>query len=155
MRDRSQADRLFPAVFSVVALLAACGSSDSAPESPAPAFGEIIIGGSLSFTPAHLTVTAGTTVRWVNVGPYDHTVTSGASSNPADVPGADLDAQLRPGGTFEITFDVVGSHPFFCRTHEAMGMKGLVTVTAPSGADAATASGNGDPDGGGGDGHGS
>jgi plastocyanin len=140
----------------VAALLAACGSSDPASETLSPGPDEIVIGHALAFTPAHLTVAVGTTVRWVNAGPFDHTVTSGASSNPADLPGADFDAELPPGGTFEVTFDTVGNHPFFCRFHESMGMKGIVTVAAPSGADAGTPNGNdsGDPGGGGGGGHG-
>jgi plastocyanin len=139
----------------MAALLAACGSSDPASETLSPGPDEIVIGNSLAFTPTHLTVAVGTTVRWVNAGPYDHTVTSGASSNPADLPGADFDAELPPGGTFEVTFHTVGNHPFFCRLHESMGMKGIVTVTAPSDADAGTADGNvsGDPGGGGGPGH--
>ncbi len=147
MRDRSQGKSI-AAGFWVAALLAACGSSDSASETLTPGPNEILVGHSLTFTPAHRTVTAGTTVRWVNSGPFDHTVTSGASSKSADMPGTDFDAQLRSGGTFEVTFDAVGDHPFFCRPHEGMGMKGIVTVTAPSGADAGTD--GGDPDGGGG-----
>jgi len=156
MSYRSPAGKSFPVVFFVAALLAACGSSDSTYGTLTPGPDEIQVGDSLSFTPAHLTVTAGTTVRWVNAGPFDHTVTSGASSNPADAPGADFDAELEPGGTFEFTFQAVGNHPYFCRLHEGMGMKGIVTVTAPSGADAGgdTGNGSGDPGGGGGGGGG-
>ena len=60
MRDRSQS---FPFLLAVV--LAACGSSETLTPGP----DEIFVGQSLTFTPAHLTVTAGTTVRWMNVGP--------------------------------------------------------------------------------------
>src|SRR5262249_34634390 len=87
-----------------------------------------------------ITVAPGTTVRWKNVGSSTHTITSGLSSKAADRPGIDFDARLPAGATFEFTFEEVGDHPYFCRPHEGMGMKGVVTV-APGGADGGTAAG--------------
>jgi plastocyanin len=136
MRIRSLTNKSFPAVLWMAALLAGCGSSDSISETLTPGPNEILVGQSLSFTPSHLTVTAGTTVRWMNSGPFDHTITSGTSSRPVDRPGTDFDDVFRSGGTFEFTFEELGDHPFFCRPHESMGMKGVVTVTAPPAADA-------------------
>jgi plastocyanin len=131
MRDRSQARTSYPITLSLAALLAACGGSDSAPETLSPGPNEILVGNALNFTPAHLTVPLGTTVRWRNVGPYDHTVTSGLSSKPAGSPGTEFDDSFRSGTTFDFTFETVGDHPFFCRPHELMGMKGVITVVAP------------------------
>jgi plastocyanin len=89
---------------------------------------------ALSFAPAQVTVPAGTTVRWVNRGSFGHTVTSGASSRATDSPGAAFDAEIAGGELFEHTFTAIGVQPFFCRFHEAMGMAGVVTVSAPSSA---------------------
>ena len=110
-------------------LAAGCGGpGDSTTETLNPGPNEILIGGQLSFTPAHLTVTVGTTVHWINSGPFDHTVTSGLSSKAVDSPGEEFDRGLGPGKTFDFTFDSVGDHPYFCRLHERMDMKGVVTV---------------------------
>ncbi len=137
MRDRLHARTSIPVTFLLVALLAACGASDPSPETLMPGPDEILVGSALSFTPAHLTVPAGTTVHWRNVGPYDHTITSGLSSQPADFPGTDFDHTFRAGTTFDFTFETIGDHPFFCRPHELMGMKGVITVVAPEAADGA------------------
>lgn len=139
MKDRLQAS-FFALLCATAFLTAACGSSgsDSAPLTPGAV--EIQAGDGLSFNSPHITVAAGTTVRWRNVGQeHGHTVTSGTSSKAADRPGAEFDAELPQGGTFEFVFDEVGDHPYFCRPHEAMGMKGVVTVI-PAGTDAGTAS---------------
>lgn len=114
-----------------LALLASgCGSSSS---STMPAISQTVIETTdgATFSPSHLTVVQGATVRWHNGGTVPHTVTSGASSAAADSPGALFDSQLPAGGTFEFTFTQVGDQPFFCRLHEAMGMTGVVSVTAP------------------------
>jgi len=107
---------------------AGCSAGDSMTETLNPGPNEILIGGQLSFTPAHLTVTVGTTVHWINSGPFDHTVTSGLSSKVADSPGEEFDRGLGSGKSFDFTFDSVGDHPYFCRPHERMDMKGVVTV---------------------------
>ena len=119
-------------------LAAGCGAADSTNEMLDPDPNEVLIGRALTFTPAHLTVPAGTTVRFVNSGPFDHTVTSGLSSRAADAPGEEFDRALGSGKTFEVTFDSPGDHPFFCRPHESMGMKGVVTVVPADAADAGT-----------------
>jgi plastocyanin len=156
MRFGSQIGKLVSGRLWVAALLAAaCGSSVADPVAIQPEPSDIVIGGSLAFAPAHLVVPAGTTVHWRNDGPYAHTVTSGLSSKAADSPGVDFDAKLPSGATFDFTFEEVGDHPYFCRPHEGMGMKGVVTVTEPSDADAGAGSGSGgDTNGGGGGGGG-
>jgi plastocyanin len=75
-----------------------------------------------------VTITVGSTVRWENVQGF-HTVTSGASSAPADNPGAMFDQVLNAGDSFEFTFTSAGTFPYFCRPHEHDGMRGTVTVT--------------------------
>jgi YVTN family beta-propeller protein len=84
-----------------------------------------------AFDPPHLTVAAGTVVRWTNKGAVPHTVTSGQSSRPADNPGVELDSRLPSGAVVEHTFTTPGDWPYFCRYHEGMGMTGMVTVVAP------------------------
>lgn len=81
------------------------------------------------FEPVTISVKVGTKVEWKNVGLHDHTVTSGAGSAVADNPGLVFDQTLAPGATFAHTFDTVGTQPYFCRFHEALGMKGSVVVT--------------------------
>ncbi len=126
-----------------VALAVACGPSYTPPSASNPpavrGAVEITASDGFIFSPANVTVSAGTTVRWVNTGSAPHTVTSGLSSRPADSPGTKFDHQLGRGTTFEFQFNEVGEQPFFCRFHESMGMKGVVTVT-PSTADGGSAS---------------
>ena len=113
----------------ILPLLFACGSSEMTDE-PAPitTSNEIQARDDFTFEPSHLTVPAGTTVRWTNVGVHGHTVTSGESGSASA--GGDFDGSLNAGVTFEHTFDAVGDHPYFCRPHAGLGMKGVVTVTA-------------------------
>ncbi len=81
-----------------------------------------------SFTPPSVTVARGDTVTW-QWGSGTHTVTSGASSAPADDPGALFDAPLDSAHpSFSFRFDQAGTVPYFCRFHEGLGMKGTVTV---------------------------
>lgn len=81
------------------------------------------------FLPQNVTVRVGQTIHWVNDDDELHTVTSGMSSNLADMPGQLFDAQTPAGGTFDFTPSGVGNIPFFCRIHELLGMRGTITVT--------------------------
>ena len=82
----------------------------------------------MAFDPATTSVSAGTTVRWMNDGAVAHTVTSGTGSAAADA-GQLFDQPVGPGQTFEYTFKTPGTFAYFCRPHESMGMRGAVTVT--------------------------
>src|SRR5829696_309124 len=76
------------------------------------------------FSPANITVPAGTTVTWVHSGNNPHTTTSYDGL---------WDSGILPGGsgqTFSFTFNTPGTYAYFCRPHEAQGMVGTVTVTA-------------------------
>jgi plastocyanin len=76
------------------------------------------------FSPANITVPAGTTVTWVQSGNNPHTTTSYDGL---------WDSGILPGGSgqsFSYTFNEPGTYTYFCRPHEAQGMVGSVTVTA-------------------------
>jgi plastocyanin len=119
---------LSAAAFSIITF--ATGCADAPGSAAAITSAAIDTGDGSMFSPAHLTVAAGTPVQWRNNGVVPHTVTSGASSKATDSPGTRFDGQLPAGGTFAVTFTEVGDYPYFCRFHEAMGMTGVVTVTA-------------------------
>ncbi len=81
-----------------------------------------------AFVPASVSVKKGTTVKFMNVSPMGHTVTSGTGSGAAGA-GAKFDKNVAAGKSVSVKFNTVGTVPYFCRPHEAMGMKGVVTVT--------------------------
>ena len=84
------------------------------------------------FRPGSITVAAGTTVTWRNVGTAPHTVTAADRSFDSGIFGA--------GATWSRSFAAAGTFPYFCAVHP--GMTGAVVVTAA----AAGASGAGNPD---------
>jgi len=74
------------------------------------------------FAPGTLSVTAGDTVTWVWEGGF-HDVTFGDGTRSGD-PVGDV------GTTFSRTFSATGSFSYICTVHEALGMRGTVTVVA-------------------------
>jgi plastocyanin len=89
------------------------------------------------FKPDKLTVPTGTVVKWVNSSHLTHTVTNdpAVASEPdhATRPGGTRpfnSGKIRPGGTFEHSFDVPGVYKYVCEPHEDLGMKGQITVVA-------------------------
>lgn len=82
------------------------------------------------FEPEDVYLFQGDTVRWEHEpGRMLHTITSGASSQPQDNPGALFDAissDAHP--VFEFQFTMPGPQPYFCIPHEAMGMGGTIHV---------------------------
>jgi plastocyanin len=81
--------------------------------------------GSLTFSPATVTVAVGSTVRWTNSSSVTHSVTSGTGSSATS---GMFDHPLGPGSTFDFQFTTAGTYPYFCRPHEFMNMKGMVIV---------------------------
>src|SRR5215510_7124956 len=81
-----------------------------------------------TFSPAFLEITEGDTVTWHWTDTFtNHTVTSGKSSAPGDMPGSLFDASLSSlNPTFAFTFSTAGTVPYFCRPHELLGMKGTI-----------------------------
>ena len=77
-----------------------------------------------SFSPVSLTVKAGSSVRWTNNGPSDHTTTSNT--------GAWDSGPIPPGGSFTVTFDQPGIFSYHCAIHPPNlfpSFVGIVTVT--------------------------
>jgi len=84
------------------------------------------------YAPTHLTVSAGTTVTWINSdGLIPHTVTAGWPDSDGvgtDYPGGNgFDSDFMSGGaTFEHTFNVPGEYDYYCELHH--WMVGSITV---------------------------
>ncbi|MFC7157234.1 plastocyanin/azurin family copper-binding protein [Halomarina halobia] len=97
---------------------------------------------SFAFDPKRLTVSSGTTVRWVNDSEVGHTVTAYADGIPAGAPyfasgGFESERAARndvsggllaAGEAYERTFEVTGSYDYVCIPHEGSGMTGTVVV---------------------------
>lgn len=121
-----------------------------APEAaaPAPTTGTVhevkmvLEGTKYLYVPAELTVKAGDVVKFVNVSGGPHNVQFYPDSIPAGA-GAVLDAAMKdrmgpvagpliaePNAAYEISFAgaPAGEYKFFCLPHQALGMKGKVTV---------------------------
>jgi plastocyanin len=83
-----------------------------------PGTNEVWIQG-MTFTPATITVTAGTTITWTNKDIYTHTVTSddGISfdSGPISTGGA-----YGGGGIWPHTFAIAGTYLYHCMYHSTM-----------------------------------
>jgi len=94
---------------------------------------------SITFMPETITVTAGTTVRWVNAEAITHTLTSGAFTGvnastgirDSETPDGLFDVTLAPkgqdGDTFEFTYETPGTYPYYCDIH--LSMNAVVIVT--------------------------
>ena len=85
-------------------------------------------GGSPAFSPKDVQINVGDTVKWVGVS-GTNTVTSGTGAGDPNA-GTLFDQPLAAGQSFSRAFTAAGVVPYFCRPHEAMGMKGTVTVSA-------------------------
>jgi plastocyanin len=72
----------------------------------------------IGFEPADLTVRQGETVLWAFGGLLPHTVTAADGSFASEM--------LKPGSTFEHTFDTLGTFSYACTLHPAM--VGTITV---------------------------
>ena len=98
---------------------------------------------SLVFDPAELTIEAGDTVVWENVGSVGHSITAYEDNIPdgaeywasggfdAEQPARDAYPEQGdvPGGeSYEHTFETLGTHEYFCIPHEGVGMVASVEV---------------------------
>jgi plastocyanin len=79
----------------------------------APATAEVKVD-NFSFSPATLTVAAGTTVTWTNRDDIPHTVVS------TDDPKAFKSKVLDTDEKFTFTFSKAGTYPYFCSVHPKM-----------------------------------
>ncbi len=97
----------------------------------------------LVFDPEEITVAAGDTVVWENVGSVGHSVTAYEAEIPEAADywasgGFDNEDDARanypqrgdvPGGeSYQHTFETTGTHGYFCIPHEGVGMVGTVEV---------------------------
>ena len=89
------------------------------------------------YSPAQITITAGTTVTWVNKDTIGHTVTEGIpdSTKPASQRFFDSShggegasaVTIQPGQSWSFTFTTPGQYDYYCLPHSYM--RGHVTVT--------------------------
>jgi plastocyanin len=80
---------------------------------------------NMSFKPASLTISKGTTVLWVNKTQQDHTSTSGVDCAKD---GNWDSGYINAGKTYSRTFDAEGTFNYFCTPHCLSGMKGIILV---------------------------
>ena len=77
---------------------------------------------NFDFSEPELRIEAGTTVRWRNTTSSFHTVTPDGHTTWTEWQTAGS------GETFEVTFDEVGTYPYYCSPHRGLGMTGNVIV---------------------------
>jgi plastocyanin len=91
--------------------------------------------GSMSFSPATVTINAGEQVVWKNTSSFYHNVVNDparalrrvdVSSPTGTTPFASV--MLQPGTSFYHVFDKPGIYHYVCVVHENSGMKGTVIV---------------------------
>lgn len=69
-----------------------------------------------AFVPASLTISAGTTVTWVNKDAVTHTATSGTGT-PS---GTFNSGNMSTNQTFSFTFESASTYAYYCMLHPAM-----------------------------------
>jgi len=107
--------------------LAGCSKDDGYPTNNGGNAGtqgtnEIFISG-MAFSPASKTISAGTTIKWINKDNTTHTVTSGIPGSPS---GTFDSGNFGQNGEFSYKFDQVGTFKYFCNIHHSM--TGTITV---------------------------
>ncbi len=102
----------------VVLLMGAAATSPAAAQHEAhggddgPPAASVTIGFA-AFSPPHVDVLVGDTVRWENASVRDHTVTASDAAFDS--------GRLMPGDRYERTFTAPGEVPYFCRLHPIPG----------------------------------
>lgn len=88
------------------------------------------------FEPSHVTVRPGDTIQWVLEDMVPHNVEFKKTPDGADLGDAKMGPFLMSKGqTYELVIDerfTVGAYNYVCTPHEAMGMKGSITVDSPN-----------------------
>jgi plastocyanin len=82
------------------------------------------------FSPQTINVQPGTTIRWVNYGEHDHTITANDGSWDS--------GDLKQGATYSATFRRPGTYIYYCRHHSQDRMQGVVVVGKSDTAEVAT-----------------
>jgi len=84
---------------------------------------------NLKFVPDDVVVSKGTTIRWINLDPVDHDVTSGksligrATRGMANTKFPDdkfASGLFGKGKSFSVTFDKKGEYKYYCNIHPFM-----------------------------------
>ena len=75
-----------------------------------------------AFSQTTVTITPGTTIRWVNTTTNFHTVTPDGHTEWTEW------QTTTNGEMFEVTFDTAGEYPYFCVPHLSLGMTGSIVV---------------------------
>lgn len=111
---------------------------DSEKTAQATGAGQIIaveMNDNLRFTPTEITIKAGDTVEWRNIGSVRHTVTADPGrlpgSNNIELPaGAETfdSGWVKGGQVFRYTFSEPGVYRYVCLPHEGARMIGAVIV---------------------------
>jgi plastocyanin/glucose/arabinose dehydrogenase len=77
-----------------------------------------------AFHPTEITISAGTTVTWINQDAVIHDVISGSRGDPTDLINS---SDMRAGERFSYTFNEPGTYDYFCSYH--FGMDATIIVT--------------------------
>ncbi len=105
----------------LVSLAVALAGCAGAAESVTPVATDTVdLPPSYRFEPEHITVAAGTTVRWTNSDNFTHSVRLLDDGN--------VILTMAPGESVTFAFDEPGTHRYDCSFH-AQDMSGTVTVT--------------------------
>jgi plastocyanin len=102
-------------LFILMLTLAACGGGGASQAADGEG-GETVSLAGAQYSPATLTIPAGTTVTFTNTS--GHTVTEGTDGEPVDDPIIDEQG----GADVVFTFDEPGTYNLTCRIHSSMHM---------------------------------
>lgn len=91
-------------------------------EDPGGEVVEIHLTSDNQFSPSSVTISPGTTIRWINDIARFHTITPSGHSQWTR---QEMNDQ---GQTFEQVFQAAGTFNYFCEPHESIGMTGSITV---------------------------
>lgn len=82
------------------------------------------------FEPAEITIQPGDTIKWVNVQEDMHNAVADAVPKGAEF--FESPMLEEEGASWSYTFNTAGTYSYHCHPHAAAGMKGIITVGAPS-----------------------
>ncbi|HEY1872456.1 MAG TPA: cupredoxin family copper-binding protein [Chitinophagaceae bacterium] len=103
---------------SAIIIFSCSKNSSNSMSNNTPAAPNTVSIANMAFTPATITVSAGTKITWMNNDNMTHTVTADDMSFDS--------GNIAGGSSFSRTFSVVGSYPYHCTIHP--NMTGTVVV---------------------------
>ena len=102
--------RFIPALLLTISLIPSAHAGQSIPNAPTPS--QLVRIDNFTFTPAEITVTAGTAVTWINGDDIPHTIAATNHAFRSKV--MDTDQQ------YTFTFAAPGTYEYFCALHPHM-----------------------------------